>query len=230
MIDLDGYEKGWVHGWIKGILIAYVRGVISNNGNSSIDNAKLVKALGLPKPFLSAVIDAYSSGTIDPKKIVEQLNIESEAFKGWHEATFREGVGAYIEYVCNKRFGELPGWVLNKLKNAQDEELEDWLDGLNRYCSLEEIFLGFELGQQILQKPPDSWQEAPFNNGMRRALRVQLHEKFGDLPFWVDQAIYNLKYDQLLQLSRTILHAENIDCLLKKDRVELEAEYDYRTT
>nr|WP_298060007.1 hypothetical protein [uncultured Halomonas sp.] len=218
MIDFTMHEKSWIEGWIQGQLTTPVRIVLSSISAPSVDDEQLAQAIGLPGSFVSAVKDAYSSGVTDPEEVVEQIDINSDDFASWREASVRRGVEVYIQSVCEKRFGELPDWVLDKLRNARDEELQKWLYGSNKYLYLEEIFLGFELGQQILQVPPNHWEEHSFNKGMRRTLRVQLHEKFGDLPLWVDEAVYRLEYDQLLQLSRDIFHADSIERLLSETR------------
>lgn len=218
MIDFTTFEKGWIEGWLKGQLIALVRIVLSSISVPSINNEQLAQAIGLPESSVRTVKDAYSSGVTDPEEVVEQIDIESDDLASWREASVRRGVEVYIQSVCEKRFGELPGWVLDKLRNAREEELQKWLYGSQKYQYLEEMFLGFELGQQVLQVPPDHWEERSFNKGMRRTLRIQLCERFGDLPLWVDEALCRLKYDQLLQLSRDILHADSIECLLCETR------------
>lgn len=216
MIDFTKREKNWIEGWLEGQLISSVRIVLSSINVPSVDDEQLLKVLGLPAGFVSTVKDAYSLGVTDPESIVAQIDIESDDFASWRESSVRRGVEAYVQRICESRFGELPDWFFDKLRNARDEDLQNWLYGSQKYRSLEEIFLGVELGRQIHQTPPDHWEEGPFNNGMRRTLRVQLHEKFGDLPLWVDEAVYRLKYDQLLQLSRDILSADSIERLLSE--------------
>ncbi|WP_404471148.1 hypothetical protein LG301_10675 [Vreelandella venusta] len=218
MTDFTMGEKDWIEGWLEGRFISSVRIVLSSINVLSVDDEQLAQALGLPEAFVRAVKDVYSLGVTDPEKIVEQIDIESDDFVSWREASVRRGVEVYIQRVCEKRFGELPDWVFDKLRNARNEELQKWLYGSQKYRYLEEIFLGFELGQQILQVPPEHWEERSFNKGMRSTLRVQLHEKFGDLPLWVDEAVCRLKYDQLLRLSRDILSADSIECLLSEKR------------
>ena len=218
MIDFTMREKEWLEGWLQGQLTTCVRTALSLISVPSINNEQLAQAIGLPESFVRIVEDAYSSGVTDPEEVVEQIDIESDDLASWREASVRRGVEVYIQSVCEARFGKLPGWVLDKLSNARDEELQKWLYGSQKYCYLEEIFLGFDLGQQVLQVPPDHWEEGSFNKGMRRTLRIQLLERFGDLPLWVDEAVYRLKYDQLLQLSRDILHAGSIESLLSDTR------------
>jgi hypothetical protein len=210
MVDFTIYEKGWIEEWLKGQLTSLVSIVLSSISVPSINNEQLAQAIDLPESFVRTVKDAYSSGVTDPEEVVEQIDIESEELASWREASVRRGVKVYIQSVCENRFGELPGWVLDKLGNAQDEELQKWMYGSQKYHYLEEIFLAFELGQQVLQVPPGHWEERSFNKGMRRTLRIQLHEKFAEVPFWLDEQMAEAAYEELSELAIRVLDAKTL--------------------
>lgn len=60
------------------------------------------------------------------------------------------------------------------------------------------------------------WTEPEENRGIRRALRLQIMERFGDIPYRLEEAIYHETFSGLLQLSRDVLHANGPEELLTR--------------
>lgn len=210
MIYLTVYQRSWIKGWLKGKLIAYFELLRLRNLNPSVYDEELARVMSLPRSLIRSVTEISSLDICDPDYIVDQIDLNSADFMSWYETSERKGVIAYIQHVCETRFGELPDWVLSKLDSAQVEELQKWLYSSQKEKYLEQIFLEFELSQQVLQAPPEHWEEKTFTSGMRRVLRIQFNEKFGELPLCIDELLYRLKYEQLVQLSKIILNADGL--------------------
>jgi hypothetical protein len=51
-----------------------------------------------------------------------------------------EGERRVLQRLLTRRFGELPGWALQRLENASAETLDTWADEILTAGSLEELF------------------------------------------------------------------------------------------
>lgn len=52
----------------------------------------------------------------------------------------QEGEAAFLERLLVRRFGDLPAWVPERLKNASVEELERWGERVLGAPALEAVF------------------------------------------------------------------------------------------
>ncbi|RCV85798.1 hypothetical protein DU506_20295 [Vreelandella rituensis] len=75
--------------------------------------------------------------------------------------------------------------------------------------------LGCDMADQILMCDPPHWETKAFLKGMRRSLRIQVIEKFSDVPFWFDERIAEAEYDELIGLAARILHAQTLPDLFQ---------------
>ncbi|CAM4294959.1 hypothetical protein VRRI112168_19345 [Vreelandella rituensis] len=71
------------------------------------------------------------------------------------------------------------------------------------------------MADQILMCDPPHWETKAFLKGMRRSLRIQVIEKFSDVPFWFDERIAEAEYDELIGLAARILHAQTLPDLFQ---------------
>ncbi|EHQ53796.1 hypothetical protein ECTPHS_14106 [Ectothiorhodospira sp. PHS-1] len=215
------FQRNWIQGFMEGNLIAYTGIILRYTREHSVTDTDVAEAIMMPLSFVNSVKSAYDSGITDPEDIVHQMDLDAEDIAEWKKASERRGIEAYIESTHKDKFGKLPEWVLEKIRAAPEEELQKWLDGSTDHTRLEEIFLGRDLCEQVLQLPPDIWDSHAFLKGMRRTLRIQLQEKFDDMPLWADEALHQKDHDQLVQLSRNVLRSSNLEeLLLREDKME----------
>ena len=51
-----------------------------------------------------------------------------------------DGASGLLRRLLEHRFGVLPGWALEQLRSASEQELEAWADGILTAPTLEAVF------------------------------------------------------------------------------------------
>ena len=206
-IKLFLFEAIWVNGAQKGQMIASIEAMLRLFANGQTAREEIADCLDLPTSLVHSVEDIYQGGTTDPRAILEQIDLNREDLAEWRAASERRGIKLLIEENLRENVDLIPKWVLERIKEAPETDLEKWLYAARRYRCPEGLFHEREMGQQALQLPPEPGEAHHYSRGVRRLLRIQIMERFGDIPYKLDESLYREDYHGLIQISRRLVHA-----------------------
>ncbi len=213
-IQLSLWEATALRAFQKGYMIAMVERIQQMHDHGWGTQEDRASAVGLPIAFIQSVEAAYEAGTIDPEEIVDQHDLNREDLAAWRAASERQAIERVVEVSLERNAGKLPSWLREQIQSAEEPELQKWVYVARDYLHLDDLFPDREWAYQVLHLPPEPWTEPEENRGIRRALRLQIMERFGDIPYRLEEAIYHETFSGLLQLSRDVLHANGPEELL----------------
>lgn len=202
------HQREFLSAYLKGRLGASIERAFSLIKYGKTDDAAIADVTELPMEAILALKKLPDDFLDDLEDYSEVFDINDEIFSEWYEKQWVEGLRTCVNRFFKERFGPLPSWATNKLDEADEKDLAYWLREGGRYNNLEALLLGCDMADQILMCDPPHWETKAFLKGLRRALRLQMLEKFTEVPFWLDERMAKANYEKLIELSTQIMHAQ----------------------
>lgn len=213
MAFLYFHQREYLNAYLKGRLGASVECALLLMNQGKIDDAAIAGVTELPMGAIHALKMLPDDYLDDLKDYSEVFDVNGEMLSEWHEKKWVEGLRGCVNKSFKERFGPLPPWAQEKLDEADEKDLAWWLREGESYKNLESLLLGCDMADQILMYEPPHWEIKPFLKGIRRALRLQVKDKFSVVPFWLDERMAEATYEELSELSIRLLGAKALNDL-----------------
>lgn len=213
MTFLYFHQREYLNAYLKGRLGGSVEVALRLLKQGKVDDATIAAVTELPIDAIHALKNLPADYLDNLEDCSEVFDVHGEMLSEWSEKAWVEGLRGCVNKFFKERFGPLPSWAQKKLDDADEKNLAWWLREGGRYKDLEELLLGYDMAGQILMHEPPHWETKPFLKGIRRALRLQVIEKFTDVPFWLDERLAEATYEELSEVSIRLLSAKALEDL-----------------
>lgn len=212
MAFLYFHQRAFLRGYLESRLGRSVKLalLLIKQGESKIDNAAIADVTELPIDAIQVLEKLPDDYLSDLEDYSEVFDVNSEMLSEWYDKVWVEGLRACVHRFFKERFDPLPSWATKKLDEADEKDLAYWLREGGRYNNLEALLLGCDMADQILMCEPPHWETKAFLKGIRRSLRLQILEKFAEVPFWLDEQMAEASYEELSELAIRLLDAKTL--------------------
>lgn len=204
------HQREFLNAYLKGRLGGSVERALSLIKHGKIDDATIADVTELPMEAIHALKKLPDDCLDDLEDYSEVFDVNGDMFSEWYEKTWVEGLRACVHRFFKGRFDPLPSWATKKLDEADEKDLAYWLREGGRYNNLEALLLSCDMADQILMCDPPHWEAKAFLKGIRRSLRLQILEKFAEVPFWLDEQMAEAAYEELSELAIRVLDAKTL--------------------